>query len=500
MIRKYLLLSFILIGFHAYAQQDPIAVKYAATITTEDLKSNLSIIASDVMEGRETGKRGQKMAAAFIASYFEELGLTAPVNGNFYQTVPLYATGVPMATLKSGSIEFTTDEYMYAGSSATEGLINLPLVFIGSGTEEEIKSIDFKGKAVMLLLDPGASIMNNPLIRSVRDQGASMVFTVIEKDDDFKRITNMTRSFAGGRLSLSKQTAQTNNTGLFYLSAQAAAKIFNTTFDKLKKASAEKKLDKIKPSTVSYSVEQVYGEIKSENILGFMEGSDKKDEVLVVTAHYDHIGISSRAEGDKINNGADDDGSGTVAVLAMAKAFMQAKQDGKGPRRSILFMTVTGEEKGLLGSRYYTDNNPVYPLSNTVANLNIDMIGRRDPNHKSSAPYVYVIGSDKLSSELHTLSETTNKTYSNLIFDYTYNDEAHPERIYYRSDHWNFAKNNIPIVFYFDGVHEDYHKPSDEVDKIEFDLLSLRAKTVFHTAWEIANRDSRLVVDKKKTD
>ncbi len=497
MIRKYLVLYFILIGIHAFSQQDPIAVKYAATITTEDLKDNLSILASDAMEGRETGKRGQKMAAAFISSYFEELGLTPPVNGNYYQPVPLFTTGVPVVTLKSGSTEFTKEEYVYTGSLATEGLINLPLLFIGRGTEEEIKSVDFNGKAVMFLLDPGASVMNNPLIRAIRDKGASMVFTVIEREDDFNQITNMTRSFVGGRLSLSKQTTPTSNTGVFYLSAQAGVKIFNTTFDKLKKATADKKLDKIKPSIVSYSVEQVYNEVKSENILGFMEGSDKSDEVLVITAHYDHIGISSRAEGDKINNGADDDGSGTVAVLAMAKAFVQAKKDGKGPRRSILFMTVTGEEKGLLGSRYYTDNSPVYPLSSTVANLNIDMIGRRDPQHKSSAPYVYVIGSDKLSSQLHELSETTNKTYTNLIFDYTYNDENHPERIYYRSDHWNFAKNNIPIVFYFDGVHEDYHKPSDEVDKIEFDLLSLRAKAVFHAAWGIANRENKLMMDKK---
>jgi hypothetical protein len=496
-IERYLILCFLLIGLHAYAQEDAIAVKYAATITTEDLKDNLSIIASDAMEGRETGKRGQKMAAAFIASYFDELGLTAPVNGSFYQSVPLYTTVVPVVTLKSGSVPFTNEEYMYTGSFETGGTIDLPLIFIGGGTEAEIKDVDVNGKAVMFLSDPGVSVMNNPLIRAMQDKGAKMVFAVIENEDDFKRITAMAKGFAVGRLSLTKQAGQTSNSGLFYFSAQAAGKIFNTTFDKLKKASADKKLDNVKPSTVSYSIAQSFKDVKSENILGFLEGSDKKDEVLVITAHYDHIGISTRAEGDKINNGADDDGSGTVAVLAMAKAFMQAKKEGMGPRRSILFMTVTGEEKGLLGSRYYTDNSPVYSLNNTVANLNIDMIGRRDPQHKSSAPYVYVIGSDRLSSELHTLSETTNKTYTNLVFDYTYNDEKHPERIYYRSDHWNFAKNNIPIVFYFDGVHDDYHKPSDEVDKIEFDLLSLRAKAVFHTAWEIANRDSRLVVDKK---
>ena len=157
-------------------------------------------------------------------------------------------------------------------------------------------------------------------------------------------------------------------------------------------------------------------------------------------------------------------------------------------------MTVTGEESGLLGSDYYTQQ-PIFPLKNTVVNLNIDMVGRRDAQHKDSPPYIYVIGADKLSTELNTISEKINKTYTRLIFDYTYNDQQHPERLYYRSDHWNFAKRNIPIIFYFDGIHEDYHKPSDEVDKIEFDLLTKRAQCIFHTAWEIANRDQRIMPD-----
>jgi Zn-dependent M28 family amino/carboxypeptidase len=182
--------------------------------------------------------------------------------------------------------------------------------------------------------------------------------------------------------------------------------------------------------------------------------------------------------------------------MALAKAFAAAKSEGKGPRRSILFMTVTGEEKGLLGSEYYSEH-PIFPLENTVVDLNIDMVGRRDPQHKEG-DYVYVIGSDKLSADLHTLSESVNKTYSKLNFDYTYNDQNHPERLYYRSDHWNFAKKNIPIIFYFDGIHEDYHKPSDEVSKIEFDLLTKRAQCVFFTAWEIANREQRIPVDPEK--
>jgi len=496
MIRKYLVLFFILTDVYAFAQKNAVAVKYSETITAEDLKDNLSILASDALEGRETGKRGQKMAAAFIAAHFEDLKLTAPVNRSYYQPVPLYAADVPVVTLRSGATEFRKEEYLYTGSYETAGMIEMPVVFAGNGTEAETVNLDVRGKAVMFLYDPGTPGMNNSLVRALRDKGAAIIFSVIEKEDDFKRITTMARSFSGGRLSLSKQPAQSGNMGLFYLSSQAAGKIFNTTPDKLRKAATDKKSDKIKQSGIAFSIAQNFKEIKSENILGFLEGTDKKDEVVVITSHYDHIGISSRATADKINNGADDDGSGTVAVMALAKTFVQAKNDGNGPRRSILFMTVTGEEKGLLGSDYYT-TYPVFPLSNTVVNLNIDMIGRSDPQHKGSAPYVYVIGSDKLSSELHTLSEATNKTYTNLVFDYTYNDQNHPDRLYYRSDHWNFAKKDIPIIFYFDGIHEDYHKPSDEVDKIEFDLLTLRTKTVFHTAWELANRENRVAVDKK---
>ena len=233
--------------------------------------------------------------------------------------------------------------------------------------------------------------------------------------------------------------------------------------------------------------------IETENVLGYLEGSDKKDELVIITAHYDHIG----KRGDQINNGADDDGSGTSAVIEMAEAFAKAKADGHGPRRSILFMTVTGEEKGLIGSQYYT-NHPVFPLANTVVDLNLDMVGRHDEAHKDNRNFVYLVGSDRLSSELHDLSEKVNSTYTHLTLDYTYNDTSHPDRIYYRSDHWNFAKNNIPIIFYFNGIHEDYHRPTDTVDKIEFDMLQKRTQLVYYTAWVIANREQRLVVDKIK--
>ena len=230
----------------------------------------------------------------------------------------------------------------------------------------------------------------------------------------------------------------------------------------------------------------------SENVVAFIKGTEKPDEIVVISAHLDHEGIKD----GEIYNGADDDGSGTVAMLEIAQAFQMAAKAGKGPKRSILFLHATGEEKGLLGSKYYTDVDPLFPLVNTVCNLNIDMVGRIDDRHKANPNYVYLIGSDKLSTALHNLSEAVNKKYLNINLDYKYNDKNDPNRFYYRSDHYNFAKNNVPIIFYFNGTHADYHKPSDTPDKINYQLLENRTRLVFHTAWEVANMDTRIVADK----
>ncbi len=235
------------------------------------------------------------------------------------------------------------------------------------------------------------------------------------------------------------------------------------------------------------------GDIKdSENVLAFIKGREIPEEVIVISSHYDHVGVDDQGN---IYNGADDDGSGTVAILEIAEAFTAAKKDGYAPKRSILFLHVTGEEKGLFGSKFYTEN-PVFPLEQTVTNLNIDMIGRIDDAHEGNDNYVYLIGSDKLSTDLHQISENVNSEYMNMELDYTFNDDDDPNRFYYRSDHYNFAKHDIPVIFYFNGVHEDYHQPTDTPDKIEYTALEKRAKLIFLTAWEIANRDERPVVDK----
>lgn len=226
----------------------------------------------------------------------------------------------------------------------------------------------------------------------------------------------------------------------------------------------------------------------SENVVAFIKGKEKPKEVLIISGHYDHLGVTD----GQINNGADDNGSGTVAMLQIAQAFKEAERNGISPRRSILFLHLTAEEIGLQGSLYYTQN-PLFPLENTIADLNIDMIGRVDDKHKDNPDYIYLIGSDRISKELHFISEKVNSTSTNIELDYTFNQKDDPNRYYYRSDHYNFAKENIPVIFYFNGTHEDYHKPSDTADKINFNLLAKRTKLIFSTAWYLAHKEEFLL-------
>lgn len=242
--------------------------------------------------------------------------------------------------------------------------------------------------------------------------------------------------------------------------------------------------------------------VSTENVAAVITGSEFPNEYIIFTAHLDHIGT----EGGQINNGADDDGSGTVTMLEIAEAIQLAVKKGIRPKRSIVFLHVTGEEEGLLGSEFYADH-PLYPLEDTVVNLNIDMIGRNDSLHDVDDDYLYLIGSDILSQDLHDISVATNEKYTGLDLDFRYNDPQlkvyergryYANRYYYRSDHYNFAKNDIPVIFYFSGTHEDYHLPTDTVEKINFPLLTKRARFIFYTLWELANREERIRLNSNK--
>ena len=513
----------------AYAQDD--ASKYAESITPADLKKHLVIIASDSLEGRDTGSPGQKKAAEYVVKYFKEYGLqpiatAADGSKSFLQKYNLYKRTWGDVYVKAAGKKYALDKDFYLN-----GILNVPqeessaVIFAGFGVQEasynDYVNLDVKDKSV-IIFEGEPKTKNGKYLLSGSDEkskwsgpqswqnkaklalekGAKYVFIITEKtgDDLNKEIRQravMARRFSSPTLKPVEESP--NKVASFGVSPDIAAQILNTSVQKLlkEKADIEKNsapISKTITGNVSFKAERLSEIIETENVAAFLEGSDKKEEVLVISAHLDHIGISPNGE---INNGADDDGSGTVSLLELAEAFSKAKADGKGPRRSILFLNVTGEEKGLFGSEYYSEN-PLLPLENTIANLNIDMIGRVDDAHKDDHKYVYVIGADKLSSELHTISEEANKKYVNYKLDYTFNDSKDPNKFYYRSDHYNFAKKGIPVIFYFTGVHEDYHRPGDDVEKILFDKQSGIVKLVFHTAWELVNRDKRIVVDSNK--
>lgn len=493
-ILSTLLIMFALISVQAQTEED--AIQFAEGISVDDLYAHLSVLASDAMQGRATGEAGQKMAAAYIASQFQKLGLKGPVsqgeNKGFYQPVELYSVSISNATLKAGKTTYSHDfeNIVYYGQGTTEGSVENEVIFLGKGTAEDFEQTDVTDKGVLVVVE-NSRAWRSPY-ELAKSKGAKMVYVVnTDNDEAFEKLaTQWEHYLSGGSLGLEKPDDEVS--GLFMVKPSIAAEMMKSEFSTLKAAVEDTSIrKKLKPRTSEFSITRSTEIVATENVLGYLEGTDKKDELIVLTAHYDHVGM----DGDEIYNGADDDGSGTTAILEIAESFIAAKKAGKGPRRSILFMTVTGEEKGLLGSAYYAEH-PVFPLENTVVDLNIDMIGRVDASHSDNPDYVYLVGSDRLSSELHEISEKVNATFTKLELDYTYNDEDHPDRIYYRSDHWNFAKNNVPIIFYFNGVHEDYHQPTDTIEKINFDIMKKRTELVYYTTWMLANRDGRIVVDK----
>ena len=479
---------------------------YAQTITEEELKEHLYIYASDDFEGRETGEPGQKKAVEYLKNAYKEMEIQAAnEDGNYFQDVPLEMAKLPTGSVRIGDKIYEIGEGVLCFSASEERFDEL--IYAGYGIEEDNYSnydgIDVDGKVILIKSgEPksadGRYVINRTGEKSVwsnnsealeqrliaaKKKGAKAVFYYDPNNyGRYRGYFNFMKSNEEGRMGI-KENGDLPT--LIMLNTKTAKEVFPDI--------KEMDQSQVINLEVALDLESMNIDIPSENVVSVIRGFEKPDEYVVISSHLDHIGVSANG---KINNGADDDGSGTVAMLEIAEAFKKAADTGYGPKRSVVFLHVTGEEKGLLGSQYYTDVAPIFPLSQTVANLNIDMIGRIDPKREGGRNYIYLIGSDKLSTDLHQLSEQVNDTYTQMELDYTYNDENDPNRFYYRSDHYNFAKNEIPIIFYFNGTHADYHRPGDTPDKINYDLLALRTKLIFHTAWEIANREDRVFVDK----
>lgn len=518
-MKKHLLYASFLLSMACSASaQNQEAIRFSKTINKDNAYKHLSVLASDAYEGRETGTKGGWMAADYIKNFFKSLGLKGPVKGDYFQSLDMVKYNLSQVlTINGQPAEALKEFYIHPQSVSLDGFAfnTNSVVFAGYGIDKEgyndFAGIDVAGKTVMIFKsgEPAAinakSTIGNKIKYLAEHKAAAVLVidpTVDIMPENLKAYLLSSRLVMKTKEELERLNAP-KGIPVVTIGTTAANQILvpaniNVTDLKNKIAESGKPASKEINISLSASAKNVEEKVRAENVLGFLEGSDPKlkKEVLVVTGHYDHIGITPEVKGeDKINNGADDDGSGTTGVLMLAEAFSKAKKAGRGPKRSILFMTVTGEEKGLLGSEWYSEN-PIFPLENTIANLNIDMIGRGDKEHASDNNFVYIIGSDMLSSDLDRIGKKANKDYVNITLDERYNNRTDPNRYYYRSDHYNFAKHGIPVIFYFNGVHEDYHQPGDEISKIDFPMLAKRARLVYFTAWELANAAKRPKVDK----
>ncbi len=490
----------LLISLAGYAQKKSANPKpFAASITETDLKKHLYTVASKEMEGRETATEGQRKAAAYIENTFKTLGLQPGYQGSYQLPYPVYRDSVVSARMVINGKELVVNKDFQPSlqSNNSGSMYFSEVTFAGYGiidsTYNSYGSGNVRGKAVLILeggpegfkggrgrFSPATAFAK---ILSAREKGAAAVFLV----------TSNFRPAGPGNMYVNI-FKESQYPAIYSISDNTAQLLAGASWSAMKeKVKTEKKDPMPLKVEVQLELDKKIQKLQSSNVLGVVEGTDKKNEYLVITAHYDHLG----KQGETVFYGADDDGSGTVSVLEIAEAFAKAKAAGKGPRRSVLFMTVSGEEKGLWGSQYYS-NHPTISPELITADLNIDMIGRIDTERKKpdTLNYVYVVGDDKLSSDLKPLSEGANNKYTKLVLDYKFNDPKDVSRIYFRSDHYNFARIGIPVIFYYDGMLlADYHKPTDTPDKINYKLLAKRAQLVFYTAWKMANWETMMKRD-----
>lgn len=508
MIKKILAAGCWLLSLTVLAQKTPDPRVFAKTITGAELKKHLSIIAGAEMEGRNTPSPGLEKAANYIEAQFKKVDLKPGNKDGYRQYFTLQKDSATGMQLSIGGNTFTayTDYAPWISMPAQADLKFSEYTFVGYGIVDEkvddYKGADVKGRLVIFLAGQPEGYTTNKSrrqspaftgnkIKAAQSKGAAAVLIVSDRLPDKEMLNSAYRPVPDTAVE-----EQNNAIPVLFI----GEKVVNTTSGhSISDIKSGLGTALITPTVNSEAVALTYSSGKKtarvSNVIGIVEGTDKKDEYLFVTAHYDHEGIKN----GKIYYGADDDGSGTVSVIKLAEAFAKAKKAGKGPRRTVVFMTVSGEEKGLWGSEYYSEH-PIFPTEKTTADLNIDMIGRTDTERMSADTlnYIYVIGHNKLSTDLPAIIEGANNKYTKLVLDYKFDDPNDPNRIYYRSDHYNFAKKGIPILFFYDGMLKaDYHQPTDTVDKINFPLMERRAQLIFYAAWEMANRNAMLKRDLK---
>lgn len=514
-------------------------LNYQQQIQVDFLRQHLSVLAHDSLQGRETGTAGQKIAGRYLARQYEAMGLQ-PMgdNNSYFQNFELSAVQRDSTVFKlyegnqlvDRSVESsdTTGNFIraFGGADSLSG----DIIFGGFGVNDpdhgvmHLGDANLEGKWVLIFQDIPYVVDGDTLIdtayngserfRTILKSGAEGVLIIAPmQENEFEASARQMARLSYSepqRLNLTylnESTATELPQGYNTIKPSLAAQMLGLSGgpESLEQYRQEliQNITEFRPESTDYSLTHLpytsRKTIGSENVVAMLEGSDPqlKDEVVVLTAHYDHVGIGQPdSTGDAIYNGADDDGSGTVALLNMAKAYTQAKEDGYTPRRSILFLHVSGEEIGLMGSRYYSDH-PVIPMDKTVANINIDMIGRIDSVHKQQdiSEYSYIIGSELISSELDSLLKVANDRSGQIELDKGYNDLKDPNQFYRRSDHWNFGRFRVPFIFFFTGVHEDYHRPSDEIHKIRFSKMAEIIRTIYATSVVVANEEKPPAVD-----
>jgi hypothetical protein len=486
-----------------------------SSISARDLKRHLSFLASSELGGRYTISPSNLVAARYLASELEYYGLRPAAAGSYFQRVPLvfsHADSLASSLVikrngAASAFRLVTD---FLEPDPIDTKFSGQLAFAGYGISspengyDDYANVDAKGKAVIIVRGHPGSLKAIKIedsetdLQAARAHGA--VGAIIIDPSEFSDLLADVSDKPNDEPSLPPKRRAEDFPEVVagpHLVA-AFAEILGQPVSYLHPAGKALRPE-VLDATIQVSLKVTMKPAPpAQNVVGILDGTDPKlkEEYVVLSAHYDHL----MTRNGQIYRGADDDGSGVVSVLEIAQALSKEK-----PKRSILVIFHTGEELGLFGSEYNTDYSPVVPLSKLVCDLNIDMVGRSRPPgdtdpqdaNLTDKNSIYIIGADKLSSELNEINQQTDADTEHFRFDYAYNDEANPERFYYRSDHYNYAKHGIPIIFYFTGVHRDYHQPTDTVDKIDFEKMERIDRMIFATAWRIANLDHRLVVDKK---
>lgn len=489
--------------------------KYSSEIKLDELKAHLYKVASPEFAGREPGTEGMDKAETYITDLLKKHEVSyAPGLNNYYQPVEYTFTSWEDPKISSKGKDYRYLWDFIAFSNKTNEILNKnikSIIILGYGIDHKNYSNYPKNKSVLkgstVMIIEGEPTEKNGISRidksNTSTEWGSNVDLKIEvakkyEIENLLIVTNDIRDIGiKNRRALMGPSSEMKNTigkiydtpNVIYISPALAANILDQSEETILETLAQ--LDNTAPRAVDLTInlKKKQSLIKGNNIAAYFEGSEKPNEVVILSAHHDHVG----QKGQDIFYGADDNGSGTVALMEIAESLALAQKAGKSPKRSILVLWVTAEEKGLLGSKYYVEN-PIFPIENTVADINIDMIGRNDKKYLElgNTNYVYVIGADRISKDLHNVNVSMNDQYSDLILDYTYNSDSDPNRFYFRADHYSFASKGIPAVFFFTGVHDDYHKTTDTPDKIDFEKYTKITQHIFNVIWEVADRAERL--------